>query len=258
MIALAGLCVSAALLITMRVYWLGALCWLVSLYATLTDPEPSFRKRLGVLLGTVAILAVAPIHTDTSTGHFIALAIPFFLVIFLPAVVLGKTDPGVIRYRLWPRKFRWLDIFYVAISIPLSWAVFEFYFKVANPDVPTHWILPIEPEGEVSWRLFFGINFVGLWDEFFFVNTVFAVLRSVFPFRVANAGQAVIYTAVLTRMAFTGIGPIVIYIFALTQGSMFEESENLLYVLLVHLIVDFFLLAAIFNHYYPGYSPFPI
>jgi hypothetical protein len=63
----------------------------------------------------------------------------------------------------------------------------------------------------------------------------------------------VIYTSVLTDMAFTGIGPVLIYIFALTQGSMFEESENLLYVLAVHLIVDFFLYHAILQGHYPGY-----
>lgn len=258
MVALAGFCLAGVFLITLRIYWLGGLFWLVSLYGTLTDSEPRFRRRLGVLLGMVAILTVAPINTDTSTGHFMSLGLAFFLVIFMPAVVLGKTDPGVIRYQLLPRKFRWRDIFYVAISIPLSWAAFELYFKVVSPEVPTHWVLPVQPNDEASWRLFIGINSVGIWDELFFVNTVFAVLRSIFPFRVANAGQAVIYTAVLTRMAFTGLGPVLIVIFAWTQGSMFEESENLLYVLLVHLIVDFFLLAAIFDHYYAGYSPFPI
>ena len=50
-----------------------------------------------------------------------------------------------------------------------------------------------------------------------------------------------------------GAGLIIVPIFAWTQGSMFEESENLLYVLVVHLIVDFFLFAAILHHYYPGY-----
>ena len=36
-----------------------------------------------VLLGTVAILAAAPIHTDTSNGHFIALGIPFLAVLVI-------------------------------------------------------------------------------------------------------------------------------------------------------------------------------
>ena len=237
--------------------FVGAIPWIASVVLVLRDPDPAVKRRLGVLLGTVAVLAVASINTDTSTAHFIALSIPFFIVIMVPAVVLRRTDPGVIRYQLWPRRFRWLDIFYVAISIPLSYFAFELYFKIASPDVPTHWALPVEPQAEATWRLFIGINCVGIWDELFFVNTVYAVLRSVFPHRVANAGQAVVYTAVLYRMAFSGIGPILIYIFALTQGSMFKESENLLYVLLVHLIVDWFLVAGILNHYYGESSMLP-
>ena len=106
-------------------------------------------------------------------------------------------------------------------------------------------------EGEVR-RLFLGINMVGIWDELFFVNTVFAVLRSLFSFRVANALQAVVYTAVLYDMAFTGIGPLVILAFAWTQGAMFEKSEGLIWVLIVHLVVDFFLVAAIVGSSYPG------
>lgn len=209
---------------------------------------------MGALLGTIAVLALAPIHTDTSTAHFITLGIPFFLVIAGPALFLRRTDPGVIRFRIWPRRFRWLDLIYVLISVPLSWLAFHVYFGIVNPDVPSHWYLPPVPDSESIWRLFIGINCVGIWDELFFVNTVYAVLRSLFPFAVANVAQAVVYTTVLYRMAFTGLGPPIIFVFALTQGSMFEDSENLLYVLIVHLIVDAFLFAGIVAHYYPGAS----
>jgi hypothetical protein len=249
-VALLLLSAATVLLIPLRLPLSGAVVFAAALFAILRDPEPAARRRLGVLAGCVAVLAVAPIHTDTSNLHFVTLGLPFLAVTLGPALVLGRTDPGVIRYRLWPRKFRWLDVFYVAVSIPLAWLAFEFYFKVASPEVPTHWVLPAQPDAEANWRLFIGINCVGIWDELFFVNTVFAVLRSLFPYRIANLGQAVVYTSVLTRMAFTGIGPFLIFPFALTQGAMFEESDNLLYVLLVHLIVDFFLVAGIFHHYY--------
>jgi len=257
MLALAAFCTAAALLIPLRAYVPGAVLWVVALVLVLQDGEAAFRRRMGVLLGAVAVLAVAPINTDTSTRHFIALGIPFAAVLAGPYLALKRTDPGVIRYRFLPKRFRWLDVFYVVISIPLAWLAFELYFKVLNPWVPTHWHLPPQPAAEPSWRLFIGINCVGIWDELFFVNTVFAVLRSVFPFRVANVAQAVVYSSVLTRMAFTGIGPVLVFLFALTQGSMFEESESLVYVLLVHVIVDVFLLSAIFNHYYTGFTPIP-
>ena len=256
--ALAALCLCTPLLIPLESYGFGAVSWVLALILILRDPDPAFRRRMSVLLGTVAVLAAAPIHTDTGTAHFLSLGASFFVVIAAPAFLLGRTDPRVIRYRLWPRRFRRIDIFYVAVSIPLSYLAFKLYFEVVNPDVPSHWILPSERDMEAIWRLFVGINFVGIWDELFFVNTVYAVLRSLFPYRWANGAQAVVYTSVLYDMAFTGIGPILIFIFALTQGAMFEESENLLYVLLVHLIVDAFLFSAILGSYYPGYNPIGI
>jgi len=255
--ALATFCASGAILIPYALYLPGGLVWGASLVLSLRDSDPRFRLRMGVLLGCIAILAFAPIHTDTSDAHFVALSACFLAVILLPYLVLRVSDPGVVRYRLFPRRFRWLDLAYVGISIPLSWLAFEIYFGWANPEVPNNWFLPPVRDMEAIWRLFIGINGVGIWDELFFVNTVFAVLRSLFPYRVANLGQSIIYTAVLYDMAFTGIGPILVFVFALTQGAMFESTENLLYVIVVHLIVDAFLFSGIVAHHYPGFAPLP-
>jgi hypothetical protein len=251
--ALLLFCASVPMLIPLAWFVPGGLSWLGSLAFVLRDRDAAFKRRMGVLLGCVALLAAAPIETDTSDRGFLVLGAFFFAVVLLPTLVLRRTDPGVIRYQLFPRSFRKLDLIYVAISIPLAWGVIQFYWWI-NPSMPTQWHLPEIRNEEAVWRLFTGINLVGIWDELFFVNTVFGVLRSLFPFRIANAAQAVVYTSVLFDMAFTGAGPVIVYIFAWTQGSMFEESDNLLYVLIVHLIVDFFLFTAIVHHYYPGYS----
>ncbi len=231
----------------------GAVTGTLTLFLMLRDPEPALRRRLGVLLGCVALLAAIDINASTSNRNFVQIGVPFLLVILVPALILGRTDPGVIRYRFWPKVWRKADIVYTILSVPLAWLILEFYWWV-NPDQYLQWALPPEPDpGEIK-RLFIGINAVGIWDELFFVNTVFAVLRSLFRFPVANALQAVVYTSVLFDMAFIGIGPLIIYVFAWTQGSMFEKSESLLWVLIVHLIVDFFLVAAIVHSYYPDYG----
>ena len=240
------------LLIPQENFLAGEACLLIRMVLALTDPERALRRRIGVLLGCVAILAVAPISTDTRPIKFLTLGGGFLAVIVLPAIVLHRTDPGVIRFRIWPRKFRWLDLFYVAISIPLAKYILQWYFGF-NDFMPWQWPLPATPEPDAMTRLFWGINAVGLWDELFFVNTSYCILRSLFAFRIANPVQAVLYTAVLFDMAFAGIGPLLVYLFAITQGSMFEESENLLYVLVVHLIVDYFLYWEIVTGHYPGY-----
>lgn len=217
----------------------------------LRDPDASLRRRLGVLLGCVALLAAIDINTSTADANFINVGIPFFLVIALPPLLLAKSDPGVIRYRFLPQVWRRADVIYTLLSIPLAWLVLELYWWL-TPDLYRQWSLPPVPdEGEIQ-RLFIGINLVGIWDELFFVNTVFAVLRSLFAYRVANLVQAIVYTSVLYDMAFIGAGPVIVFLFAWTQGSMFEKSEGLLWVLIVHLVVDFFLVAAIVHSYYPS------
>lgn len=250
LVALAGMALATVLLVPAEAWWAGGAVWGATLGLVLRDPEPAYRRRLAVLLAVVAVLAAAPIHTALDWGHFATLGAFFLAVVAGPALVLARTDPGVLEFRLWPRRLRWQDLLYTALAVPLSWGVIEVYFFILSPELPTHWWLPAVPDRGWIWRLIAGINAVGIWDELFFLNTVYAILRSVYPRRLANVGQAVVYTSVLHDMAFTGWGPPIVAAFALTQGAMVEGSRSLLWVLVVHLIVDFFLVAAILHHYY--------
>ena len=251
--SLALFCVATVLLIPLERFPLGVAFWMASLCAALVAAEAAFRRRMAVLLGCVLLLTLAPIHTETSNAHILSLGGVFLAVIVLPPLILWRTDREVFSYRFWPRRFRWWDVLYVVISIPLAKYGISWYFDY-NASMPTQWFLPAEFEREAAHRLFWGINAVGVWDELFFVNTVYVLLRSMFSLRVANLAQAIVYTAVLYDMAFVGIGPVLVYLFALTQGAMFEKSDNLLYVLVVHLIVDYFLFSSIVAYYYPGDS----
>ncbi len=235
---------------------LAFLLWTACLILTIRDADPRLRRRIGVLLGCIAILALTDIQTSTENANFLRLGIPFAICAFVPPLLLARSDPGVIRYRFWPGNFRWVDVIYTILSLPLAWAVIKLYgwlnLALFGDNLFTHWSQPEMLDQEEIRRLFIGINLVGIWDELFFVNVVYAVLRSLFTYKIANALQAVVYTAVLFDMAFTGAGVVIVYIFAWTQGSMFEKSESLLWVLIVHLVVDFFLVAAIVGNYYPG------
>ena len=236
----------------------GLILAAVSAWLIGSDPEPKLRRRLSILLGCVILLGLVDINPSTSNENFVKLGIPFFLVVFIPAVIQHFGDRGIIRYRFWPKVWRKQDIIYTILSIPLAWLVLKGYewgnrFFLED-ELFRHWALPEDPDtGEIR-RLFIGINLVGIWDELFFVNTAFALLRSLFAFRIANIMQAIIYTAVLYDMAFTGLGIGIVFAFAWTQGAMFEKSESLLWVLIVHLIVDYFLVAFIVQTYYPDYG----
>lgn len=246
------------LLIPAHQFIVGGIFAIAAIWLIATDPEPKLRRRMGILMGCIILLAAIDINPSLSNENFIGLSIPFTIVIVVPYVLQFFGDKGVIRYRFWPVHWRKIDIIYTILSIPLAWLVLKGYEwgnrEFFDNELFKQWYMPPEADAGEIRRLFIGINLVGIWDELFFVNTCFAMLRSLFKYPLANAMQAVIYTSVLFDMAFVGCGFFIVFIFAWTQGAMFEKSEALLWVLIVHLIVDYFLVAFIVQAYYPDYG----
>ena len=236
--------------VPLELYLIGTPFAIVFLLAF--SQESKERKlAYAALASAILVLTFAPINTDLSNPHFVVLSVCFLLALLLPAIILRKTEPKIISFHLWPKHVDWVDISYTALSIPLAYVGINFYFKILSPEVAYNWVQPPSPDNEQLFRLFMGINGVGIWDELFFVNTSFAILRYLFPYWTANIAQAVIYTGTLWDMAFRGTGFVLVYIFAITQGAMYERSKVLLWVLIVHLIVDFFLFQTIIDIYYP-------
>lgn len=255
-IALAAFALAAALLIPLAWWVPGLAAWTVSAVLVWRSGNHALRHRMGVLLAAVLVLAVVPIGTNLGNFNFLRVSAGFLAVVVGPWAWLRRHDPGVIEYRVFPRRWSGVEIFYVLLSLPLAWIIVHWYFFVLTPEMPLQWPVGRDSPRSDIWRLFIGINGVGIWDELFFVNTVYAVLRSLFPARWANLAQAVVYTSVLNDMAFIGAGPVIVYCFALTQGIMYERSRALIYVLVVHLIVDAFLVKAILHYHQPASIPF--
>ena len=69
-------CVATVLLIPLEWYLWGGLAWLASA-VLLRWAKPEFRFRLGILLGCIALLTVALIHTERDNAHFLSLG--FFI-----------------------------------------------------------------------------------------------------------------------------------------------------------------------------------
>ena len=254
--ALVLACLAVVLLVPLEEFVAGGFAWVAALLATLCLHSAASRRRMLVLLGLILLMGVAPINTARDTAHFFQLGSCFLAAVLVPVLVLRRRDPDTSDWTFWPRRFSWRDVIYTLLSIPLSWWVFKVYFFDINPHMGAQWPMPEVFSAEARFRLVLGINLVGIWDELFFISTVYAILRTLFTFRIANAAQALVYAAVLNHMAFIGIGPLVVFAFALTQGVMFEKSRCLFYVLLVHIIVDFFLVMAILGYHYPALHNF--
>lgn len=220
-------------------------------FGFLLPRESPERRRIYLALAVpLGILVFAPLDTGLDWRHVLELGLAFVAVLIVPPLILRR--PDIITFKLWPERFDLVDVLYTLSSIPLAWGGLTLYLTVLSPEVRFNWALPQVPDGTELFKLFMGINAVGVWDELFFINICFALVRSLFPYRIANPAQAVIYVTVLYDMAFTGWGPLFIAILALAQGAMFERSRILIWVLIVHLVVDYFLFQIIVEAYYPN------
>jgi membrane protease YdiL (CAAX protease family) len=138
------------------------------------------------------------------------------------------------------------------VSVPaLAWLIMPFYF--INSGTYLNWPAPRELSELI--RLFVGVNAVGLWDELFFICTVFTLLRRHFPLWQANLLQAVIFVSFLWELGYTSWGPFLTYPFALVQGYLFARTRSLPYVLITHLVFDCVLWLILVYAHNPGWLP---
>jgi membrane protease YdiL (CAAX protease family) len=243
---------AAALLIPLAWWGPGLAAWGLCAALLVRSRDRVAQRRMGALLAVVLLLSIVPIGTDLTLRNYLALGGAFLGALAVPVFVLWRERPRVVEYRIIPRRLDRLECAYVLFSVPFAWAVVSVYFFKWAPQMLLQWPLAADHSHAQVARLITGINCVGIWEGLFFISTVYAVLRSLYPARAANVAQAVVYTSVLYDMAFIGAGLLIVFVFALIQGVMYERAHTLLYVLVVHLIVDAFLVVAILNYHFPG------
>lgn len=196
------------------------------------------RDLVLIALGMV-IMSVVPITTDISIDHMVVMGSAMIAAIVLPYVGSryvyrdhAVRFPVLTGHR-WS-KFEWSWL--VAVLV-LGYLLLPFY--MISTGVYTNWPAASEPN-EVG-RLFLGTNALGIWDELFFICTVFTLLRRHYADWVAMLVQAVIFTSFLYELGFTSWGPALIFPFALVQAYTFKLTRSLSYIVAVHLLFDFIL-----------------
>ncbi len=216
--------------------------------------------RTTVLLAyLITVLFFTRIDGDTSDSHVLELALMLGVGILLIPALLAKywlkesLDYSWFQGRWSLRMWLWIPLGFV-----LAFTFLWFYFHRWTPTLHHSWPLPLEgPRVEALWRLFWGCNFVGVWDELAFINFVFVLLSRHFRFREANLAQAIFFTSFLHEMAFVGWGPVVIFAFALVQGLTYRRTRSLFYIVILHLMIDSVLFFMIANRWYPGFGWHP-
>lgn len=201
-------------------------------------------KDLLLIAAGIVIISTVPLNADLSLGHMALMGGVLILAVTVPYLISRFVyREHSIRFPINTGQ-RWsrFEISYLALVVFLGWAILPFY--LISTGVYTNWP-DATSDPTVFWRLLVGVNFVGIWDELFFICTTFTLLRKHFPDWQANLLQAFIFSSFLWEIGYEAWGPLLTYPFALLQGYTFKITKSLTYVVCVHLLFDLVLFLAL-------------
>lgn len=205
--------------------------------------ERSLGRDLLLVAGGLTVISLVPLDADLSTQHMALMGGALAVAAVGPwAVSRFVYREHVVRFPVrtgtpWSTPAR----LYLVGVVVLGYLVLPGY--LIRTGVYTNW--PEPSDANVAVRLFLGINTVGIWDELFFVCTVFALLRRHVPLALANVLQAVIFASFLWEIGYRSWGPLLTFPFAMLQGYTFMLTKSLTYVVTVHLLFDAVLFLAL-------------
>jgi len=247
--ALLFLLITAIVLIPLEMKFLGWILLVITVVLLLFC-EKYFRRDMLLVVLSLGLLGITQINTNISLVHVVQMTSTLFLAVAIPFIVTRYFyKEKTIRYpfhhgRKWYKK----ELFYIFVTASIAYLVLPFYFQ--NTGSYHNWTVQLGTFNLTI--LYLGTNGLGTWDEIFFISTVLAVFRKHFPFPVANAAQAAIFTSFLFELGFRRWAPFALYPFALSQGYIFKKTDSLLYVTTIHLTLDLVLYLALINAHFPN------
>jgi hypothetical protein len=242
-------------------HWFGWPLLAAGLLAGWRTGDHRWAKTTVLLAWLIGLLHFTNIDGKTDDGHVLELVIKLGLgVLLVPALAARYWLKEPLDYSWFQGRWSLKMWLWLPLGFVLAYGFMWLYFHVLTPDLHHSWPLPpidSPDRAEAMWRLFWGCNFVGIWDELAFINFVFVLLHRHFRFGEANLAQALFFTSFLHEMAFVGWGPVVIYLFALIQGLTYKKTGSLFYIVILHLMIDSILFYMIANRWYPGWGWHP-
>ncbi|UVJ37922.1 type II CAAX endopeptidase family protein [Arthrobacter sp. CJ23] len=219
--------------------------------AAVIDRE--FLRHLALVAAGMVIISLVPLNADLSIPHMTLMGGALALAVLVPWLVSRFVHrEKVIKFpvntgRKWPMSAK----LYLIAVVALGYFILPGY--LISTEVYQNW--PDASDPTIFWRLFLGVNAVGIWDELFFVCTTFTLLRQHFPDWLANILQAVIFSSFLWEIGYTAWGPLLTFPFALLQGYTFKLTKSLSYVVTVHLLFDLVLFLALMHAHNRDWLP---
>lgn len=217
--------------------------------------DPSLLRDLSLIAIGLAIVRIIPLAAELDDWAMVRFALALGGAVLVPYLL----SRFVYRDRAigfpWLRDHdgrpnpRWgrLHWSWLGAVLLLGWLILPWYF--IGSGVYRNW--PVVDTPELVGRLFVGVGAVGIWDELFFICTVFAVLLRHFPAWAANLLQATVFVSFLWELGYRAWGPVLTIPFALVQGFIFLRTRSLSYVVTVHLLFDAVVFAVLVHAHDP-------
>lgn len=210
----------------------------------------SLLRDLSLVAIGLAIVRTIPLAAKLDDASMIAFTLALGGAVAVPYLVSRYVYRDRTVVFPWRGGTRWgaLHWGWLAGVLVLGWLILPYYF--ISSGVYTNWPV-VDTPGLIA-RLFVGVGAVGVWDELFFICTVFHVMLRHFPAWAANALQAVTFVSFLWELGYRSWGPILTIPFALVQGIIFLRTRSLGYVVTVHLLFDAVVFAVLVHAHNPA------
>ncbi|MCB2412018.1 CPBP family intramembrane metalloprotease [Demequina sp. TTPB684] len=217
-----------------------ALAWMVDRFLA--------RDLTLIAVGQIIISTIS-LKADLSNAGIARFAAALGLAVLVPyALSRWVLRDHAIRFPMrggWPwTRAQWA---YIAVVVVAGYLILPYYF--IGSGVYQNW--PEVTGAQEIGRLFVGVNAVGIWDELFFVATVFTLLLRHFPVWLANGLQAIVFVSFLWELGYREWGPVLTVPFALIQGWIFSWARSLPYVVTVHLLFDAVVFGVLVHAHHP-------
>lgn len=255
------ICAGAVFLFWLMIDVPGYLCLAAGLLGAVWTDRTGLSRRLATDLLLIAIaltgISFISLHADISPAGMLRFTLALGWAVVVPySISRWVYREHAIRFPWglgrWSRRM-WA---YLVVVIVAAYLILPWYFLTSG--VYTNW--PAVVEWHAIARLFIGVNAVGLWDELFFICTCYVLFLRHFRPAVANVLQATIFVSFLWELGYQAWGPFLTIPFALIQGLIFSwTKQNLLYVVVVHLLFDAIVFLVIVHAHHPQALPiFPL
>ena len=210
-------------------------------------------RHLALVAAGMVIISLVPLNADLSIEHMVLMGGALALAVLVPWLVSRFVyGERIIRFPVnTGRKWPLIAKLYLIGVAALGYFILPVY--LISTGVYQNW--PAASDPTTFWRLFLGVNAVGIWDELFFICTAFTLLRQHFPDWLANLLQAVVFSSFLWEIGYQAWGPLLTFPFALLQGYTFRLTKSFTYVVTVHLIFDFVLFLALVHAHNTDWLP---